>query len=120
MAARARAKNVGISAKKMRRVCDMVRGKEIDNAINLLRFTISPSAEVVLKTLNSAVANAENNDFMTRENLKIVRISADEGVTQRRFRPKARGRAGAFNRPSCHLIVEVDEVGSTESIASED
>ena len=112
MAAKARAKSVGISAKKMRLVCDLVRGKDVETAVNTLRFTISPSAEIVLKTLNSAVANAETNDFMSRDNLKITRIMVDQGPRMRRFRPKSRGRAGAFDRPSCHLIVEVDEVTS--------
>ena len=112
MAAHARAKSVGISAKKMRLVCNLVRGKNIETAVNTLRFTISPSAHVVLKTLNSAVANAEANQFMNRDNLTITKITVDQGPRVRRFRPKSRGRAGAFNRPSCHLIVEVDEVTS--------
>lgn len=106
---RAVAKSVGISVKKIRPVCDLVRGKAVSEAEILLQFTPSPSAEVVLKTLHSAVANAENNDLMDREQLRVVRITADQGPTLRRFRPKARGRVGAFNRPSCHLVVEVDE-----------
>ena len=112
MAAHARAKSVGISAKKMRLVCDLVRGKNVETAVNTLRFTLSPSANVVLKTLNSAVANAETNEFMNRDNLTIIRITVDQGPRMRRFRPRSRGRAGAFNRPTCHLIVEVDEVTS--------
>ncbi len=112
MAAHARAKSVGISAKKMRLVCDLVRGKNVETAVNTLRFTLSPSANVVLKTLNSAVANAETNEFMNRDNLTIIRITVDQGPRMRRFKPRSRGRAGAFNRPSCHLMVEVDEVAS--------
>ena len=77
MAAHARAKSVGISAKKMRLVCDLVRGKNVETAVNTLRFTISPSAHVVLKTLNSAVANAEANELMNRDNLTIIRITVD-------------------------------------------
>ncbi len=96
----------------MRLVCDLVRGKNVETAVNTLRFTLSPSANVVLKTLNSAVANAETNEFMNRDNLTIIRITADQGPRMRRFRPRSRGRAGAFNRPTCHLIVEVDEVTS--------
>ncbi len=117
MAAQARAKGVGISAKKLRLVCDLVRGKDVATAVNTLRFTISPSATVVLKTLNSAVANAETNEFLSRDNLKISRITVDQGPRMKRFRPKSRGRAGAFNRPSCHLIVEVDE--ATANAAAE-
>ena len=112
MAAYARAKSVGISAKKMRLVCDLVRGKNVETAVNTLRFTISPSATIVLKTLNSAVANAQVNEFLSPDNLKITKITVDQGPIMRRFRPKSRGRAGAFNRPSCHLMVEVDEANS--------
>ena len=112
MAAHARAKSVGISAKKLRLVCDLVRGKNVETAVNTLRFTVSPSAIVILKTLNSAVANAEANEFMSRDNLKITRITADQGPRMRRYRARSRGRAGAFNRPTSHLIVEVDEVAS--------
>ncbi|NQW16006.1 MAG: 50S ribosomal protein L22 [Chloroflexi bacterium] len=110
MAVRARSKGLGISAKKMRIVCDMVRGKDIASAVSMLRFTQSPSAEIVMKTINSAVANAENNDFMNRDSLHVSRITVDEGPRLKRIRPRARGRAGSFNRPSCHLIVEVDDV----------
>ncbi len=112
MAARARSKGIGISARKMRKVCDLVRGKDVDTAVTLLRFTLSPSAGVVLKTINSAVANAENNELMNRADLKIVRITADVGPRARRFRPKSRGRVGSFDRPSCHLTVVVDEAES--------
>lgn len=115
MAAHARAKSVGISAKKMRLVCDLVRGKNVATAVNTLRFTLSPSATIVLKTLNSAVANAEVNDFLSRDSLTITKITVDQGPRMRRFRPKSRGRAGAFNRPSCHLMVEVDDVASSEA-----
>ena len=109
MAVRARSKGIGISAKKMRKVCDLVRGKDVDAAVNQLRLTSSPSANIILKTINSAVANAENNQLLDRADLKIVRITADTGPRVRRFRPKARGRVGSFDRPSCHLTVVVDE-----------
>ncbi len=110
MAARARIKGVGISAKKMRKVCDLVRGKDVDVAADLLRFTQTPSAAVLLKTINAAAANAENNELMNRANLRIVEITADIGPRMRRYRPKARGRVGSFDRPTCHVTVVVDEV----------
>ncbi len=113
MAARAKATRVGISVKKIRPICDLVRGKDVRQAVDILRFTVSPSSQVILKTLNSAVANAENNELLSRERLKIIRITADEGPRLRRFRPKARGRVGRFDRPSCHLTIEVDEQEST-------
>jgi large subunit ribosomal protein L22 len=63
-----------------------------------------------LKILKAATANAENNDLQSREDLKIVRITADKATWVRRFRPKARGRVGAFDRPTSHITIEVDEV----------
>jgi large subunit ribosomal protein L22 len=102
---------VGVSARKMRRVVDLVRGKRVDEALDILRVAPSPAAVVVSKTVRSAAANAENNESMNPAELRIVKIAADQGPTLRRFRPKARGRVGAFNRPSCHLTVWVDEAG---------
>ena len=109
MAVRAYNKSVGISASKMRRVADLVRGRAVDDALATLRFMISPSATVMSKTIASAAANAENNELMDRSTLRIVSVTVDQAPTLRRFRPKARGRAGAFNRHSSHLTVEVDE-----------
>ena len=105
----ARAKNIGISAKKLRLVMDEVRGMKVDDALSYLRYMTSPGAREIYKVLNSAAANAENNDLQERESLVIKRIVADKSVTLRRFRPKARGRAGAFNRPTAHIVIEVDE-----------
>ena len=110
MAVRAKSKGLGISARKMRIVCDLVRGKDVASAVSMLRFTQSPSADIIMKTINSAVANAENNDLMNRDTLRISRITVDDGPRLKRIRPTARGRAGSFNRPSCHLIVEVDDI----------
>ena len=109
MAVRAHSHMVGISARKMRRVLDLVRGKRVDEALDVLRVMPSPAATAVSKTLKSAAANAENNEAMDPDNLEIVSIVADEGPRLRRFRPKARGRVGAFDRPSCHITVFVDE-----------
>ncbi len=105
----ARAKNVGISVHKLRLVMDEVRGKNVDDALAYLRYMTTPSAREIYKVLHSAAANAENNDLQDRDSLVIKRIVADKSVTMRRFRPKARGRAGAFNRPTSHITIEVDE-----------
>ncbi|MBM3956429.1 MAG: 50S ribosomal protein L22 [Gemmatimonadetes bacterium] len=109
MPVRAHSHMVGVSARKMRGIVDLVRGKRVDEALDILRVTPSPAAVVISKTVRSAAANAENNEAMDRSNLRIVSIVADQGPRLRRFRPKARGRAGAFNRPSCHVTVWVDE-----------
>lgn len=109
MATRGYTKRVGISPIKMRRVVDLVRGQQADQAMDMLKFVPTPAAVAVSKTIRSAVANAEINDLKDRSKLKIVKITVDGGPRTRRFRAKARGRAGAFDRPSCHLTVEVDE-----------
>ena len=109
MVVRAHSHMVGISAKKLRLLIDTVRGRQVADALDVLRSMPSPAADVVSKTIRSASANAENNELMDRENLKITRITADQGPPLRRFRPKARGRAGQFNHPTSHLTVEVEE-----------
>jgi large subunit ribosomal protein L22 len=109
MGTRAYVKGAGVSAIKMRRVADLVRGKPADEAMDMLRFVPTPAAGLIAKTIRSAVANAETNDLKERSRLKIVKITVDGGPRVRRFRAKARGRAGAFDRPSSHLTVEVDE-----------
>ena len=96
----------------MRLVIDQVRGKSIAEAENRLTYMINPAADVVLRTVRAAAANAENNDFLNRDDLKIVRITADQGPVLKRYQPRARGRAGAKNRPSCHLTIEVTETRS--------
>jgi large subunit ribosomal protein L22 len=99
----------GYSPLKLRRVIDLVRGKQVDTAVDMLRYMTSPMSVAVRKTIESAAANAENNDLMDRNNLRVVSITADPGPRLRRFRPKARGRVGAFDRSTSHLTVEVDE-----------
>jgi large subunit ribosomal protein L22 len=93
----------------MRPVVDMVRGKTVDEALGLLQFTPSPLAKIVAKVVKSAAANAENNYQMIPSDLKIINILADEARPMRRFRPRARGRAGTIRKPSCHITVVVAE-----------
>lgn len=106
----ARAKNIGISPQKLRLVMDQVRGKGVDEALDHLRYMTTPSAREIYRVLNSAAANAENNDFLDRDRLFIKNIVADKAITLKRYRPKARGRAGAFNRPTSHITIEVEEL----------
>lgn len=107
MRVRAFAKDTGISARKVRPLVDMVRGKKVDEALTLLRFTPSPSARVVAKTVKSAAANAENNYQMVPSELKIVHITANEGPRMKRFYPRARGRAHPISKASSHITVIV-------------
>ena len=105
----ARAKNIGVSAHKLRLVMDEIRGKRVDDALDYLRYMTTPSAKQIYVVLNSAAANAEHNDLMDRDRLVIKRIVADGAATVRRYRPRARGRVGAFNCPTSHITIEVDE-----------
>ena len=109
VAVRAISKQVGASQKRLKPIIDLVRGKGVNEAISMLELSASPWAKEIGKTVKSATANAENNMFMNRENLRIVRISADVGTSLRRFMPHARGRMGRMHRRACQITVVVDE-----------
>ncbi len=109
MEVRAVAKNTGVSRRKVGLLVDMVRGKKVDEALTMLKFTPTPTARLVAKVIKSAAANAEKNSQMSTSNLKIVRIFADKAVTLKRFRPRARGRAGPILKRSSHITVIVGE-----------
>jgi large subunit ribosomal protein L22 len=108
---RAIAKNTGLSAIKVRPLVDMVRGKSVDEALTLLRFTPTPKAKYLAKLVRSAVANAENNFQMDPADLKVVKIYADEARPQRRYRPRSRGRVSPIRKRSSHITVVVAEEG---------
>ncbi len=106
---RAIAKQLGTSHKKLKPIMDLVRGQRVEDALISLSLLPSPWAKSVAKVVASAAANAENNMLMNRDNLRIVRISADNATSLKRFRPRARGRIGRIIKRSSHVIVEVDE-----------
>jgi large subunit ribosomal protein L22 len=109
MEVRAVSSDTGISPRKMRLLVNMVRGKKVEEALNILRFAPTPNARVVAKTIQSAAANAENNYQLTLADLKIVKITADEARMLKRFRPRARGRANEILKRSSHITVVVSE-----------
>ena len=109
MEVRAIAKDTGISADKVRPLADMVRGKKVDEALTLLKFAPTPNSRIVAKTVKSAAANAENNFQMIPSDLKIVKVFVDEARALKRFRPRARGRAGRIRKRSSHITVIVAE-----------
>jgi large subunit ribosomal protein L22 len=109
MEVKAIAKDTGISPRKVRLVVDMVRGKRVEEALALLKFSTTPTAKVVAKVVKSASANAENNFQMDPADLRIVSIFADEARTIKRFRPRARGRAAPILKRSSHITVIVAE-----------
>jgi len=103
------AKDTGIPASKVRPLADMVRGKKVDEALILLKFTPTPKAKVVAKVVRSAAANAENNFQIDPADLKIVSIYVDEARSMRRFRPRSRGRVSPIRKHSSHITVIVAE-----------
>ncbi len=104
------AKGVGASTKRLRPILDTVRGKGVDDALDALSLLTSPWAKTVAKVVKSAAANAENNMFMDRDDLRIVQITADQATPLKRFRPRARGRIGRIAKRSSHITVVVDNV----------
>lgn len=108
-AVQAVAKQVGASQKRLKPLIDLVKGRRVNEAVSILELSTSPWAKEIAKTVKSAAANAENNMFMDRDSLRIVRISADVARSLRRFKPHARGRVGRMHRRSCHITVVVDE-----------
>lgn len=105
---KATAREIGVSAKRLKPIVDLVRGKPVNQALNTLSLLASPWAKVVAKTVKSAAANAENNLLMNPDDLVIVKIVADSGKSLKRFRPRARGRIGRITKRSSHLTVVVD------------
>jgi len=99
-----------MSATKARVVLDLIRGKDVDRAADILRNTPREAAEVIGKLLASAVANAVHNDNEQAEDLFVSACYADEGVTLKRWRPRARGRATRIRKRSCHITVIVSRM----------
>lgn len=107
MEARAVAKYVRVTPRKARMVVDLIRGKDVERAREILRFSERAVAEVVEKVLNSAVANAENNHGMRTNNLVVKACYVDEGPTLKRIRPRAKGSASRIRKRTSHITVIV-------------
>ncbi len=109
MDVRAIAKNVRVAPAKARLLADMVRGKKVDSALNMLLFTPTPTARAVAKTIKSAAANAEKTYQMAPETLVVSKITVDSGLTMKRYRSAARGRVSPVLKRSSHITVIVTE-----------
>ena len=109
MQAAAKLKRVRISAQKMRLVADQVRGLPVENALNILTFSSKKAAGIIKKLLESAIANAENNEGADIDLLRVQAISVDEGPTMKRIRARAKGRASRILKRSSHVSVTVAE-----------
>jgi large subunit ribosomal protein L22 len=107
-AALAQARYVRTAPMKCRRVVDMVRGLDVDEALDLLRFAPQAASEQVGKVLASAVANAEHNKSLDRRDLFVAQAYVDEGPTLKRFRPRAQGRAFRIRKRTSHITIVVE------------
>ncbi|ANC75454.1 MAG: 50S ribosomal protein L22 [Bacillota bacterium] len=109
MEAKAIAKQVRIAPRKARIVIDLIRGKQVGEALAILRLTPKAASPVIEKVLKSAIANAEHNYEMEPNNLVIKQAFVDEGITLKRFRPRAMGRASRINKRTSHITIVVSE-----------
>ena len=105
----ANAKRLRISAQKVRLVADQIRGKPVAEALDLLSFSNKKASVLMRNALESVVANAENNEGADIDELKISEVYVDEGMTMKRIRPRAKGRADRIFKRSCHITVTVSD-----------
>jgi large subunit ribosomal protein L22 len=109
MEVKAVAKYIRVSPRKIRLVMDEIRGKKVEEALNLLTFAPQKGAPILRKVVNSALANAGQYPDIDVDSLFIRRVFANEGPTLKRFRPRAMGRATRIRKRSCHLTVILGE-----------
>ncbi|MGB0558439.1 MAG: 50S ribosomal protein L22 [Pseudohongiellaceae bacterium] len=107
MQVQAKLRGARLSAQKARLVADQVRGRQVEDALNLLTYSSKKGADVIRKLLNSAIANAEHNEGADVDELKISEIYVDEGMTMKRIMPRAKGRADRILKRSCHISITV-------------
>ena len=101
-----------ISGFKVRLIADQIRGKQVGEALEILKFSKKASARNVKKLLDSAIANAEHNKGLDVDNLFISRITVDEALLFKRIQPRARGRADRIQKRNCHVNITLDNVGN--------
>lgn len=107
METRSIVRGVRLSADKGRLVADMVRGKRVDLALNILTFTPKKAAGIIKKALESAIANAEHNDGADIDELKVKTIYVEQGTTLKRFSARAKGRGNRISKPTAHIYITV-------------
>ena len=103
-------KGARLSAQKARLVVDQIRGKHVEEALNTLSFSTKKAARIVKKILESAIANAEHNEGADVDDLKVTTVFVDEGMTMKRIKPRAKGRADRILKRSCHISVTVTDI----------
>ena len=102
-------KNARISARKVKIVADLIRGKDAKEALAIVKFTPKASSEIIEKLLKSAIANAENNYGMKSNNLYVAEIYANQGPTMKRIRPAAKGSAVRIRKRTSHITIKLRE-----------
>lgn len=102
-------KGVRLSAQKGRLVADLVRGKPVDQALNILAFSPKKGAGIIKKVLESAIANAEHNDGADIDELKVKTIHVEQGTSLKRFTARAKGRGNRILKQTCHVFVTVGD-----------
>jgi large subunit ribosomal protein L22 len=107
METKASVRGVRLSVDKGRLVADMVRGKKVDQALDILSFTPKKAAGIIRKALASAIANAEHNDGADIDELKVKSIFVEQGATLKRSSARAKGRGNSISKPTCHIYVTV-------------
>ena len=105
METRAIVRGVRLSVDKGRLVADMIRGKKVDHALNILTFTQKKAAVIIKKALESAIANAEHNDGADIDELRVKTIYVEQGTTLKSFTARAKGRGNRISKPPCHAYV---------------
>jgi len=103
----AKLKGARISAQKARLVADQIRGRSVGEALDILNFSTKKGAHLVRKLLESAIANAEHNEGADVDQLSVATIYVDEGMTMKRIKPRAKGRADRILKRSCHITLAV-------------
>jgi len=109
METRAILRGARLSAQKGRLVADLIRGKPVDKALNILAFTPNKGAAIVKKVLESAIANAEHNDGADIDELKVKRVFVERGTFLKRFQARAKGRGNRVLKHTCHIYITVGD-----------
>jgi len=109
METQARLYGVRLSAQKGRLVANLIRGKPVEQALNILAFTPKKGARLIKKVLESAIANAEHNDGADVDELRVMRIAVERGFILKRFQARAKGRGNRIGKPTCHIFVTVGD-----------
>jgi|SRR4051812_49103675 large subunit ribosomal protein L22 len=102
-------RGVRLSSQKGRLVADLIRGKSVENALNILQFSPKKGAAIIRKVLESAIANAEHNAGADIDELKVTRVCVEKGPVLKRFMPRAKGRGMRILKPTCHVFLTVGD-----------